>query len=113
MRHRNKGVRKLCECQRRNWARCSHPWYFNFKWEGVAYRFSLDKHLKKHIETKEDAEDEARELRKQIKDGKFGQPAAVADMTLQQLSDAYVARYVDMYHAATRDEFVYALKTIC
>lgn len=42
-RHRNDGLRKLCSCPRRTWAKCEHPWHFNFKWAGEVYRFSLDR----------------------------------------------------------------------
>ena len=40
----NKGLRKLCACERRVWAKCSHSWYFNFAWKGRHYRFSLDRY---------------------------------------------------------------------
>ena len=42
---RNRGLRKRCECPRKNWAKCSHPWHFNFKWKGEHYRFSLDREV--------------------------------------------------------------------
>ena len=52
-RHTNKGLRKVCGCPRRMWAKCPHGWYFNFKPRGApAYRFSIDKHLGKHIDSK-------------------------------------------------------------
>jgi integrase len=112
-RHTNKGLRKICGCPRRQWARCRHGWYFNFKWQGVHHRFSLDKELGRHIDSKSAAEDEAAEIRKQIKAGKFGQPLARDEMTLRQLADVYVERFVSVDHAATKPAFVWALNTIC
>lgn len=44
-RSRNDGLRKLCECPRRGWAKCEHPWHFNFAWTGESYRFSLERQV--------------------------------------------------------------------
>ena len=41
-RQRNDGLRKVCDCPRRTWPKCSHPWHFNFKWAGEHYRFSIE-----------------------------------------------------------------------
>ena len=42
-RHQNRGLRKVCGCSRRTWAKCPHSWHFNFKPKGgPAYRFSID-----------------------------------------------------------------------
>ena len=30
-RHHNDGLRKICGCPRRQWAKCRHPWHFSFK----------------------------------------------------------------------------------
>ena len=87
-RHENKGLRKLCEHPRRQWAKCDCPWHFNFKWKDTHYRFSLDKHLEKHLDSKSEAEDAAATIRIAIKAGKFGQVAPREDMTLRQLADA-------------------------
>jgi hypothetical protein len=52
-RKRNDGLRKLCGCARRNWPKCLHAWYFNFKPRGGrAYQFSLDAELGKHLQKK-------------------------------------------------------------
>ena len=46
----NKGLRKLCDCRWRSWAKCPHSWYFNFKPRGgPSHCFSLDKHFNCHI----------------------------------------------------------------
>jgi integrase len=113
-RHQNKGLRKICGCPRRTWAKCPHSWYFNFKPRGGAsYRFSLDKHFNKHIDSKSDAEDLAADLRKIIRAGKFGQPIARDEMTLRQLADTYVERYVQIERKTTKQAYVYALGMIC
>ena len=42
-RQRNGGLRKICACPRRQWPKCRHSWYLNFKLRGgPAYRLSLD-----------------------------------------------------------------------
>lgn len=113
-RHNNKGLRKICECPRRNWAKCPHGWHFNFKVRGGrSYRFSLDKHLGQHVDSKSDAEKVADNIRIAIREGRFGQPAARQDMTLRQLGDVYIERYVRLHHASTEQAFVCALNTIC
>jgi len=112
-RQRNGGLRKVCGCPRRVWAKCDHSWYFSFKFGPVHHRFSIDKHLGRHVDNKSDAEDEAAEIRKAIKAGTFGQPAPRQDMTLRQLADTYLERYVQVERKATEQAFKYALDTIC
>lgn len=112
-RHQNKGLRKNCDCPRRTWAKCSHAWHFNFKPRGGKdYRFSLDKHFNRHIDSKSEAEDLAADLRKQIRAGKFGQPVAVSDLTMRQLADQYVERKVTIKNAKTVRAFQYSFSTI-
>lgn len=41
--NRDAGLRKLCDCARRTWAKCAHPWHFDYKWNGERYRFTLDR----------------------------------------------------------------------
>jgi hypothetical protein len=69
--HRNDGLRKICERPRRVWAKCRHPRHFSFKWKGRSYRFSLDRHASKHVETKTEAESLADDLRTRIRAGAF------------------------------------------
>jgi integrase len=71
-RQRNDGLRKICKCPLRNWARCSHPWYFSYKPKGAArVRISLDRHVGKHIESIDDAKTIAAGLRTQIAAGEY------------------------------------------
>ena len=57
-RHQNRGLRKICDCPRRSWAKCPHSWHFNFKPKGgPSYRFSIDSELDRHIESKSEAEE--------------------------------------------------------
>ena len=111
--HRNGGLRKQCGCARRVWAKCAHPWHFNFKARGGrAYRFSLDKHFKRHIDSKSEAEDLAADLRKQIRAGTFGQAAPLEGMTLRQLMDLYLERSVRVKRAAFERASRYQLDRI-
>lgn len=112
-RHEGKNLRKLCEHPQRQWAKCACPWHFHFKWKGTHHRFSLDKHFDRHIDSKSEAEDEAAKIRIAIKAGTFGQATPRNDMMLRQLADTFVERYVDVQRAATKQEYVYALNTIC
>jgi len=38
----NDGISKRCDCARRIWPKCIHPWHFNFHTAGKQYRFSLE-----------------------------------------------------------------------
>ncbi len=70
-RHGNEGLRKICGCKRRQWAKCPHGWHFNFRWHGVHYRLSLDRELGKHIEGKTEADTVRDELKTAIRRGQF------------------------------------------
>ena len=59
MRQRNHGLRKRCDCKRRNWPKCSHSWYLNFKWKDAHFRLSLDREVGRRVATKGEAEAEA------------------------------------------------------
>ncbi len=71
---RNDGLRKVCRCARRSWARCPHSWYFNFQWGGELHRFSLDRYVGRTL-TPSEAEVEAERLRTAIRAGEFQQGA--------------------------------------
>jgi hypothetical protein len=56
-RNHNRGLRKVCGCSRRTWAKCPHSWHFNFKPKGeAAFRFSVDTEAGEHIAAKTKAE---------------------------------------------------------
>ena len=112
-RHRNHGLRKLCRCLRRNWSKCPHSWHFSFKHEGVHHRFSLDRHLGEHIDSKTAAETAATNIKADIRAGRFGLPAARDEMTLRQLADTYLERYVAVERSDTAPDFRSGLRVIC
>lgn len=72
MRQQNNGLRKLCRCARRTWAKCSHPWHFNYKPRGgTAWRFSLDVEIERPLKGRTDAETEATRIRMEINAGTY------------------------------------------
>lgn len=99
MRHRNFGIRKVCDCGRKRWPRCPHSWYFNFKPRGgPAYRFSLDAELRRHIDSKTEAETIATKLRAAILEGTFRreqQPRTAETPGSAVTVDAFVQVYVE------------------
>lgn len=36
------GIKKRCGCGKRQWPKCSHPWWFGFHFNGREHRYSLD-----------------------------------------------------------------------
>lgn len=114
MRQRNNGLRKICGCPRRTWAKCPHGWHLNFKpRSGPAYRLSIDRYLGRHVDSKTEAETAADNIRQAIRDGVFGLPVPRAALTLRDLADLYLERWAAVQHAATYQGFVYAMNTIC
>ena len=77
----NKGLRKLCACERRVWAKCPHSWYFNFAWKGRHYRFSLDRYHGRHVDSKTAAETLAELIRVAIRSGAFDEVRVVTPAT--------------------------------
>ncbi len=111
--HQNGGIRKICGCPRRTWPKCVHAWHFNFYWKGTTYRLSLDKHAGKHLDSKTAAEGVADSLRTAIRADEFGLPAPREALTLRQLADLYLDRYVAVEHPARDAAFRCAMATIC
>jgi hypothetical protein len=68
---RNHGLRKMCDCPRRQQAKCNHSWYFNFSWQGRPYRFSIDRQVGRRVESRTEAEDIADQIRAAIRAGRF------------------------------------------
>jgi hypothetical protein len=74
VRHQNDGLRKVCGCPRRTWAKCEHPWHFNFKWQGTHHRYSLDRIIGKAVRAKTQAKAHAEAIRNAIREGTFRAP---------------------------------------
>lgn len=113
-RHVNGGLRKVCGCPRRTWAKCEHGWYLNFKPRGgTSYRLSLDKQANKHIDNKTDAIALAADIRKAIQAGTFGVAAPVLEsLTVGQLLDTYNKRYVEIERKESLTNVGYQIATI-
>ena len=92
-RHTNRGLRKRCRCTRSRWSKCGHPWHFNYTWLGKDYRLCLDKHLRRRLKDRDEAEREARKLKTAIEEGALDVVPAAERLTLKQLLEAYVKDY--------------------
>jgi integrase len=111
-RNRNDGLRKVCACPRRNWSKCEHPWHFNFKWDGVAHRFSLDRHLGRRLTGKSEAKREADCLRTEIRGGRYGRQPVVQVLTIAQLFAHYEKDYLRTKRAASLRNDTYQIAAI-
>ena len=96
--HRNDGLRKICACPRRKWTHCPHSWYFSFQWRKVHHRFSLDRHLGRHVVGKTAASTAADKIRAAIRNGDFAPlasdptPARPDPITFDTFADLYLER---------------------
>lgn len=112
-RHDNDGLRKVCGCPRRNWAKCDHPWHFNFKFGDTHYRFSLDRQLGRRITSKTDARAAADGLRSEIRAGRFGSRLPSRDtLTVGQLLDTYTDEVLKKRPGGVPDHEVYRQNTV-
>ncbi len=122
-RHDNNGLRKICDCPRRNWPKCSHDWHFNFKPRGgQPWRFSLDVELGRRIASKGDAEREAARIRAEILAGTFVRasdrrkaahtaPTTPDAITLEAFAAIYLARVSQVRErnkSWTNDRYMFA-----
>ena len=84
-RHHTGGLRKRCDCARKHWPKCSHPWWLRYKPRGGPhYEVSLDRVLGKHVDSKSEAETEANKIRVLIDAGTFNKAVSpVVDPTVQ------------------------------
>ncbi len=115
VRHRNDGLRKVCGCSRRKWAKCPHPWYFNFKWNGVHHRSSLDRKLGRRVKSKTEAMTIADDWRSRIRAGTFSlvkdapvtpeTGAVLPTLTLDHLFDAYERGHVMKERPESQDRW--------
>jgi integrase len=83
---RHHGLRKRCRCRRKDWPKCAHAWHLNYQPRGgTHYRVSLDRVLGRHVDSKSEAEIEARNIRTAIDAGTFrpkpysGEPTATPE----------------------------------
>src|SRR5207244_12492442 len=93
--NRNGGLRKICGCPRRIWAKCPHPWHLNFRWKGKDHRFSLDRYAVRRVESKSEAEALAERIRTEIGGGRLGEsepspdPPATTDLPYEPLGETW------------------------
>src|SRR5437870_2732048 len=104
-RHANGGLYKRCDCARRKWLKCDHPWHFDF-YKGRKFRFSLDVIAVARSEqpprSKSDAEALADRVRSEIRRGTFRSPNQpeppapdpTARLTVGDVIDRYITRHV-------------------
>lgn len=99
------GLKKRCECGRRKWAKCSHPWYFTFchgkdsDGRKREFRFQLTKQAGKpadYVMSKTEAEALRDELRSKIRTGAIAGAATAAAGTPLTLDDV-TKRYLKIY----------------
>jgi hypothetical protein len=95
---RNDGLRKVCRCARRNWARCPHSWYFNFQWGGELHRFSLDRHVGRALRQSE-AEIEAERLRTAIRAGEFHHGAHLPHTAKPRQVPTTFGKFADLWES--------------
>lgn len=99
------GVKKRCDCSRRQWPKCSHPWWFSFRFRRKEYRYSLDKLASVRNEPAPTSKSEAIKwrdrLRNEIRFGTFTDtspsspaPAEATRQTFGDVCEAYLKRYV-------------------
>jgi hypothetical protein len=105
------GIRKRCDCARRQWPKCPHPWHFSFHHGGREHRYSLDTIARARNEkpfpltSKADAVVWRDRLRNEIRAGARIVPeaptpaSASAGLTFGDVVTAYRDRYV---HVPTR-----------
>jgi len=105
-RHQNDGVSKRCQCPRREWSRCVHPWHLAFKRGGNRYRFSLSRMARTLGEpipaSKTEAKALADRLRGEIRAGRTPvarpvPPPDVSGLTFGDVCDRYLVEYAEQY----------------
>jgi integrase len=102
------GIKKRCDCPRRAWPKCSHPWHFSFHHNGREHRYSLDRIARARGERPPVGKTEAvawrDQLRGKVRAGTFVDPdtptavtAVPTDtrLTLGDVIDKYIKRHVE------------------
>jgi len=96
------GIKKRCDCGKRQWPKCSHPWWFGFHFAGKEHRYSLDKVALARGEHPPVSKSEAMtwrdRLRNEIRAGTFREappaPAPATKLTFGDVCDVYLERHV-------------------
>ena len=112
-RHHNDGLRKICGCPRRQWRSAATRGTSASSGRAATTASVSTGRLGRHVDSKTDAEREATTIKGDIRAGRFGQPAARDGMTLRQLADTYLERYVAVTHPDTANDFRSGLSVIC
>ena len=112
-RRQNHGLRKICKCSRKRWGECPHSWHLNYKWESTHHRFSLDRHVGRHIHGKTEALATAEKIRAAIRsgaapNGTVATPPISKAVTLDQFTAVYLQRAVN-----NRSNDVSRFKRLC
>lgn len=122
-RHHNDGVLKRCDCARRQWAKCPHPWHFSFHHGGKEHRYSLDVLARLRgvpaPRTKHEANTWRDALRGEIRGGADvgtapAAPVTEARLTLGDVADVYAKRHINAptRREAARDAMTWVLDLI-
>lgn len=90
------GLKKRCDCARRTWETCAHPWFFTFQWKGHVERGSLG------VPTREAAVKKLDEIKVAIRNGTYVKPntkkaeppPAVERPTFAVVAAQYAERHV-------------------
>jgi integrase len=96
------GITKRCECPKKRWPKCSHPWWFGFRYKDRQYRFSLDRIASAREQpvptSKSDAIKWRDRLRNEIRSGEFSEAPAAAQpdtrLTFADVCDKYLKGHV-------------------
>lgn len=92
----NRGLKKRCDCARRTWETCDHPWFFNFTWQGRSERGSLD------VAARVDALKKFADIKAAMMNGGYvkakhkAAPAALAEPTLATVAGCYLEQHVEV-----------------
>lgn len=73
---RDRGLKKRCDCPRRSWDRCSHPFFFNYKTE----RGSLG------VASRDEAKRKLADIKAAIDNGRYMRPTRTAPVPVTTTS---------------------------
>src|SRR6202795_2795348 len=97
-RNRNQGLRKRCDCERKDCPKYPLSWYFNFKAKNAPHsRLSLDREVGRHIDSQSTAIAEAERIRTAIRNGAFrptlvSPPVLVPVLTFRAFAEVWRVR---------------------